>query len=82
MRMLIVTVSCQTANGECAYDLEIPGNVPGTVLKTQICSVLHDYTRQQFRQDTLYIQRLQRCLEPDETADQAGIWSGDVLVLK
>jgi uncharacterized ubiquitin-like protein YukD len=80
--MIIVTVSFRTDTTDKAYDLEIPGNVPASVLRHQIAAAIREYSGHTVKGTGLFVRRLNRCIGPGETPDEAGIWNGDILEIK
>ena len=86
MKMVIVTLSFNTAAGETSYDMEMPCQVPAKVLISHICQTINLYcegtVELQPQDKGLWCHRLQRLLAPGETLEDAGIWNGDRIDLK
>ena len=79
---IIITVRKKT--GSTKYDVEVPTYVPAHQLEADIrqvlCGYFRDFTDAQ-PTGSLYCERLQAELKPDETLGDAGIWSGDILLI-
>lgn len=84
MRSFII-VSIQDEKKELNYDIEVPTNIPAVQLAEDIVEALNNYNPRHFlpnRKYTLYCVRQKRLLEDRKSLMEAGVWTGDVLILK
>lgn len=81
---VIVTVRDEKKKMTTGVDMEIPTDVPVWQLIQDMEEVLREYKREavfmgKFR--SLYCKRLERKLGDKETFGEAGIWTGDVIII-
>ncbi|WP_274939375.1 EsaB/YukD family protein [Chordicoccus furentiruminis] len=79
---VIVTVADTDSNFD--YDMELPVDVPFASLKKDILEVVRAYDPKRVKIGPpleLYCMRLKRTMADQETPAEAGIWSGDFLVM-
>ena len=80
-----VIITVQTENNEFNYDIEAPTDLQVSQLKEDIFETLCNYNPKQKTIESpskLYCRRLKRNLNDNETFGNAGIWSGDIIVLR
>lgn len=80
-----VIITIQTENKELNYDIEAPTDVLVSCLKEDILEAIYHYNpkhRTIKSQCSLYCSRLKREISDGETFGSAGIWTGDIIVLK
>lgn len=80
-----VIITIQDENRKFIYDIEVPTDVVAGQLVTDIAEVLSSYqpgagTVKSPKQ--LYCQRLKKALSANETFGSAGIWTGDIIVIR
>ncbi len=80
-----VIITVQTENNEFNYDIEAPTDIQVSQLKEDIFETLCNYNPKQKTIESpskLYCRRLKRNLNDNETFGNAGIWTGDIIVLR
>lgn len=78
-----VIITLQDSQKSFSYDIEVPTNVRTGKLTADIAEVLSSYNpKHSVRKDAkLSCLRLKRRLDAEETFGEAGIWTGDTLVI-
>lgn len=79
---IIITV--QTDNKDFVYDIEVPTNVPAGRLGSDILEALntHDQIVSTLAlKGSLFCKRLSMTIPEEMTFLEAGVWSGDVIVI-
>ena len=83
--MIIVTIQFLMLNKRKSYDMEIPTDVPFSVVVAQIAETINSYNPSYNLSSLgmcLESKRLGRVLNYDETVESAGIWNGDFLIYR
>ena len=83
MRPYII-VTIQTENKDFVYDIEVPTNVPAGRLGDDIIEALTAYNQNIGKivlKGYLFCKRLSMTIPEEMTFLEAGVWSGDVIVI-
>ena len=79
---MIVTI--QTANKDIVYDIELPTNLPAGRLGDDIIEALTAYNPNIGKivlKGSLFCKRLNMTIPEEMTFLEAGVWSGDIIVI-
>lgn len=82
MSSFIVTVTDKY--GRFSYDMEIPDNIPCRKLIKDVAQTVMSNNNGMLiktAEQTVYINKLNRYMMPDETLDSAGVWTGDIITV-
>lgn len=81
--METVMITIRDEKGSFVYDLELPYDLEAAPLSASIAEALIHYNHRLplTGKETLYVPRVHRKLQPDETLGQAGVRNGDYIVL-
>lgn len=79
-----VIVSVVVSGIEGSLDVEIPTNIPAKKLAIDIAEQINGYQSKTVlgMNMKLRCERLERCLSSEETFGEAGIWSGDTIMME
>lgn len=82
---VIITVTFQDGQENLFYDLEVPTDVPAGQVARDMAEVLNHYRQKEIlpmNGCSLLNKRTGKALRPEETFSRAGVWQGDVLMIK
>lgn len=80
-----VIITIQDEKKNFIYDMEVPTDIPVKQLTENMIDTISSYNSKislSPKPGILYCQRLKRELDEEETFGSAGIWTGDILVLR
>ena len=83
MRPYII-VTIQNVNNDFVYDIEVPTNLPADRLGSDIKETLISYNHNIEHlclKGSLFCRRLNLIIPEDLSFSEAGIWSGDIIVI-